>query len=92
MKKEHVPGKKKCDLMLYALSTCVWCKKTKQLLKDLGVDYDYVFVDLAQGKDQEEAEQELRKWNPDGSFPTLVIDNKECIVGYKPDEIKQRLT
>jgi len=32
--------------MLYALSTCVWCKKTKELLASLGVDHSYVFVDL----------------------------------------------
>jgi len=26
----HVDGKNKGKIMLYALSTCVWCKKTKQ--------------------------------------------------------------
>jgi len=91
MKKEHVAGKKKGDVMLYALSTCVWCKKTKQLLSDLGVDYNYVFVDLADKKDLEDIEKELGKWNPGGGFPTLVLDNKECIVGYKPDDIKKKL-
>jgi glutaredoxin len=91
MKKEHVAGKKKGDVMLFALSTCVWCKKTKQLLSDLGVDFNYVFVDLADKKDLVDIEAQLNKWNPGGGFPTLVIDNKECIVGFKPDEIKKKL-
>lgn len=38
--------------MLYALSTCVWCKKTKKLLTELGVDFSYVYVDLLKGEEQ----------------------------------------
>ncbi len=91
MATEHVKGKKKGDVKLYALSTCVWCKKTKQLLNDLGVDYSYVFVDLLDGDEKEAAIVELEKWNPDSSFPTMVIDNKDCIIGFKPDDIRKRL-
>ncbi len=46
----HVDGKKNGNIMLYALSTCVWCKMTKKLLGDLGVDFSYVFVDLPPGR------------------------------------------
>ena len=34
----HVAGKKAGKIMLYTLSTCIWCQKTKKLLADLGVD------------------------------------------------------
>ena len=91
MKKEHISGNKKADVLLFALSTCVWCNKTKKLLSDLGIDYHYVYVDLADKNDLQEIESELKKWNPAGGFPTMVIDNKECIVGFQPDEIKKRL-
>ncbi len=90
MKMEKVPGTKKGDIKLFALSTCGWCKKTKKLLGDLGVEYDFVFVDLLAGEEKDEAVSEIEKWNPDCSFPTVVIDNKECIVGYKPEELKER--
>jgi len=33
----HVDGKKAGHIVIYALSTCPWCKKTKKLLDDLGV-------------------------------------------------------
>ena len=34
MKIETVDGENKGNVMLYALSTCSWCKKTKNLLSD----------------------------------------------------------
>ncbi|MGA2368096.1 MAG: glutaredoxin family protein [Dehalococcoidia bacterium] len=91
MKIEHVEGKKAGKLMLYALSTCIWCKKTKQLLTDLGVEYDYTFVDLMQGPEKEETMKIVEKWNPECSFPTLVVNDSMCIVGFKEKEIKEVL-
>ena len=87
----HVPGRKSSHIMLYALSTCGWCQKTKKLLDDLGVAYDYEYVDQLYGEEKEKAIQEVKVWNPACSFPTLVIDNKKCIVGYKEDQIKEAL-
>jgi len=42
----HITGINKGKVVMYGLSTCVWCKKTRQLLTDLGVDFDYIYVDL----------------------------------------------
>ena len=86
---EHVNGRKVGDLMLYALSTCQWCNKTKELLRDLGVDFNFVYVDLLEGKDQDKALTELERWNPRGSFPTLVIGNARCIIGYQESQIRE---
>ncbi len=85
---EHVPGKKTVNIMLYALSTCGWCRKTRQLLDELGVEYYYEYVDQLQGKEREEAMKIVRRWNPSRSFPTLVINDKKCVVGFKEDEIR----
>ena len=91
MKMEHVDGEDKGKIMLYALSTCGWCKKTKEFLKDIGVEYSYVFVDLLEGDDREEAMKQVAKWNPRRSYPTIVINDKVSISGYKEDEIKKAL-
>jgi glutaredoxin len=91
MKIEHVKGKKKGKLLLYALSTCIWCKKTKNLLSYLGVEYSYIFVDLLNEPDREKAINNIKKWNPKCSFPTLIINDEKCIVGYKEQEIKETL-
>jgi len=88
---EHVPGKNAGKIMLYALSTCIWCRKTRQLLADLGVEYDYLYVDLLQGEERSNAMAAVDKWNPDSSFPTMVINDSRCIVGFKEKEIREAL-
>ena len=87
----HVPGKESVHIMLYALSTCVWCAKTRKLLDDLGVAYDYEYIDLLQGEEKKNALLNVQKWNASCSFPTIVIDNKKCITGFKEDDIRQAL-
>ena len=88
---EHVNGKKRGKVMLYALSTCGWCAKTKEFLRALGVDFDYTYVDLLEGKEQDDAMNEIEKWNPKGSFPTLVIRDTIGIVGFREEEIREAL-
>ena len=87
----HVPGRKSRQVMLYALSTCGWCQKTKKLLDDLGVEYDYEYVDLLDGAEKEKAMQKVTEWNPRCSFPTLVLDNEKCVIGFKELEIRGAL-
>jgi glutaredoxin-like protein NrdH len=88
---KEVPGKKKNDILLFTLSTCGWCQKTKKLLDELGVEYSYVDVDLLDAAAQDEATKELAKWNPMCSFPTMVIDKNNCIIGFQENKIKETL-
>lgn len=91
MKIEHVKGENKGKVLLYALSTCGWCRKTKEFLNKLGVEYSYIFVDLLEENDKDKTIGEIKKWNPRCSFPTIVINDKETIVGFKEEEIKEAL-
>ena len=79
------------QVTFYGLSTCVWCKRTRQLLEDSDVTFDFIYVDLLTGNERKEAIEQVRKWNRAGSFPTLVVDGEQCVVGYKPDQIKGAL-
>ena len=86
----HVKGKKKQgDVRLYALSTCGWCAKTKDLLTGLGVDFSFVYIDLLPRDEMEEVFTEVRRYNPAGSFPTLIIDGKRAIVGFREQELRE---
>lgn len=87
----HVKGKNAGKVVLYALSTCGWCRKTKDFLSELGVTFDYVDTDLLVGKERDDTRREVQKWNPRCSFPTLVINNQQCIVGFDKDRIKEAL-
>lgn len=86
----HVNGTDKGRVMLYALSTCGWCGMTRELLESLEVAFDYIYVDKV-GPDQQKAViEEVEKYNPALSFPTVVIGD-ETIVGFKEKEIREAL-
>lgn len=91
MKINHIEGKNKGKVMLYALSTCGWCKKTKALLTKLNVAYDYIDVDLFEGTDKDIIFAQMRKCNPRGSFPTIVINDDICITGFDEEKIIKEL-
>ena len=91
IKTNHVDGKEKGKVMLYALSTCIWCRKTKMLLNELGVAYDFVDVDLLDPEDQDKVVEIITKFNPTGGFPTMIIDDNDCIKGYDERKIKEVL-
>ncbi len=88
---EHVNGKNKGTVMLYALSTCGWCRMTRELLTNLGVEFSYVYVDLLSGDELGQVTGELQKFNTKNSFPTLVINGSKVIIGYRDDEIVEAL-
>lgn len=87
----HVSGRDKGRIMLYALSTCGWCKKTKALLNEMGVAYDYTDVDQLHGAEQETVVGEMGKYNPATNFPTIVINSNQIIIGFKEDDIRKAL-
>jgi len=90
MQIEHVDGTDRGKVMLYALSTCGWCAKTKQLLTDLGIAFDYLYVDKVAPDDQKAAIESVEQYNPSLSFPTVVIGDR-TIVGFKEKEIREAL-
>jgi len=77
-------------IKLYALSTCPWCKKTKKLLDEKGVNYEAVDLDILQGEAQKEALEQVDRLTSKRSFPLLLIEDK-VIQGYKEEEIREAL-
>jgi glutaredoxin len=75
---------------MYTLSTCSHCKATKKFLHDNGITFDYVDVDLLQGDERQNILQEVEKYNPQRSFPTIIIGNN-IIIGFKENDIKEAL-
>ncbi|MGC8838833.1 MAG: glutaredoxin family protein [Anaerolineae bacterium] len=73
---------------LYALSTCAWCRKTKRFFNLHNVDYEFVDVDLLGPVERQQVLEEVARWNPRLSFPTVVVDDREVVVGY--DEVRLR--
>jgi glutaredoxin-like protein NrdH len=90
MEMEHVEGDDRGSVVLYALSTCIHCRRTRELLASLHVAYDYVYVDLLPEAELHEALKKVMDYNPRGSFPTLIIGDT-VIVGFREKEIRKVL-
>jgi glutaredoxin len=75
---------------MYSLSTCSHCKSVKKLLDECTVKYEFTEVDMLEGKERRAILEDVKKFNPNCSFPTVIIGDK-VIVGYKEKEIKEAL-
>ncbi len=75
---------------IYTLSTCSHCKAAKKFLNENNVIFDATDVDLLQGADRENVLQEVVQYNPQRSFPTIIIGDK-IIIGFKESDIKEAL-
>lgn len=88
---EKIQGKRNIGkVKLYALSTCIWCRKTKAILDRSEVDYEYVYVDELDADKQARMREEARKLAGKILFPVVVI-NENVIVGWRESELKEAL-
>ena len=78
------------NVKIYSLSTCSHCKSTKKFLSECSVKYDFVDVDLLEGGERKAILEDVKRFNPKCSFPTIIIGEK-VIVGYREEEIKEAL-
>ena len=77
-------------IKIYTLSTCSHCKATKKFLDKCKVQYKFTDVDKTTGEERKATLEDIKKWNPDCSFPTIIIGDK-VVVGFKEKEIKEAL-
>ena len=82
---------KKLKITLYTLSTCSHCLRTKRFFKDNGIETEIIDVDLLTGVERERIMNEVRKLNPDCSFPTICID-EDVIVGFNEEKLRKVLS
>jgi glutaredoxin len=59
-------------------------------MEENDIPYEYTDVDQLEGAERESAIAEVKKLNPQISFPTIVIGNN-VIVGFKEERIREAL-
>jgi glutaredoxin-like protein NrdH len=77
-------------IKLYTLSTCSHCNRTKKFFKENGIEMEFIDVDLLSGAEREHVMDEVKKFNPDCSFPTICIGD-HVIIGYNEEKLKKAL-
>jgi glutaredoxin-like protein NrdH len=78
------------DVFVYALSTCPWCRKTRQWLDDSKIAYEWVDVDTLPQDEQDEMADKAYELSGGRRYPVVVI-NGEVVVGYSPDKFLEHL-
>ncbi|MGZ4850726.1 MAG: glutaredoxin family protein [Candidatus Bathyarchaeia archaeon] len=92
MQFSKVSGKKNDHkVTLYALSTCVWCKLTKQFLNENGIEYEFIDVDMLEDDEKTKAHETITSKGGMLSYPTIIVDDRVVITGFRKDKLKEVL-
>jgi glutaredoxin-like protein NrdH len=92
MTTKRVEGEKRDhNVFIYTLSTCGWCKKTKQFLKDNGVEYEFMDIDTSTREEKRAAIERLKEKGAPLAFPVIIVDDDRIISGFKQDAIREAL-
>lgn len=87
-----VPGSyTKHTVLMYALSTCIWCKRAKRFLSNHRIEYEYIDVDLISQEDREHIERDIIDRGGHLLFPTIIVDNKKLLINPREQELRQVL-
>ena len=79
------------DIIVFSLSTCMWCKKCKRFLGDRDLKYRYIDLDQIEREDKSTILDHLRsKYNARISYPFLVCKSGH-VVGYNPNQYEELL-
>jgi arsenate reductase-like glutaredoxin family protein len=84
-----VSGKEICDIKVYALSTCIWCKKCRTFFDNNDIAYSYCYIDLLDQSEQDEIEEMLGEHTTIISYPIVFAEGHDVIVGYNEKKLKK---
>lgn len=74
------------EIWLVTLSTCMWCKRGKEWLKENGYSYSYLDIDKIPLKEKNELKDNLKAtFGVRPRFPFIVVDKIRWDSGYNPD-------
>ncbi len=87
-----VPGKyKEHKVLIYAISTCIWCKRAKKFLRDQDIEYKYVDLDQCNVEDRSKIKKDILARGGQLVYPTIIIDDKILINNFRIDKIRDAL-
>ena len=79
------------EVVLYALSTCAWCKMTRAFLDENEVCYECIYVDHIDGEEKEKLISFLtERLGRRPAFPTVFCGD-EFVVGFQKERLREIL-
>ncbi len=75
---------------IYALSTCLWCRKTKKYFEEQNIPFEAIDYDKQDEARQAAMMEEMRQAGCRGAFPFLRI-GEACTQGFDPEKFQELL-
>lgn len=70
-------------VILFALTTCGFCKKARTFLEEHNINYSYLYMDKIDNEVKIKMKSEFaEKFNKRLTYPTLLIDDSEILSGF----------
>ena len=76
---------------MYAINTCVWCKKSKGFLADNNIEYEFLDVDKCSKEEREKIRSDILSRGGHLSYPAIIVDNKTLINGFQEEKLREVL-
>lgn len=71
------------DVTVYSLSTCAFCRRAIEFLKNNGVQFRYTHLDLIDVDTKRAVKRELsERFDNIVVFPILVVDDQKAFSGF----------
>lgn len=84
------PKNKNEEIFLFAISTCMWCKKGKRWLNEQGYSYSFLDIDKIPVKKKNQLKEDIEKvFGVKPRFPFLVVNKVQFDSGYNPSIWKE---
>ncbi|MBU1171546.1 MAG: glutaredoxin family protein [Proteobacteria bacterium] len=77
-------------IIVYSLSTCGHCRDTIKFIREKGVDFSFIDIDLLEKQERMKVLDEIKKINPECSFPTTVAGDR-TVVGFNEELLEEAL-
>jgi glutaredoxin len=76
---------------MYAISTCVWCKRAKEFLAGNNIEYEFLDVDRCGKEERERIRSDILGRGGRLSYPAIIVDDKTLINGFREEKIREAL-
>lgn len=90
---ETVKGEREPEqLRVFSLSTCAFCRRAHNFLKENGLTFSYVYLDQLDFDLKREVKAELKsKFDTVPVFPILLISDRDAVSGFVKEKWADKL-
>ena len=76
-------------VQLVTISTCIWCKRMKNMLNDNEIEYEYTDIDLLSPLEKNALKRFLRNYTDRLAFPMCFVDGEFYGTGSSDDLVRR---